>query len=165
VESGSTLTRAVPLHDDDGRSFASKRIISDSEGLAGQMVRENPVATSTRRGAFRTGPRVYPVTFRYPGSAPATVALVGSFNHWDPHAHPLQFAEREWRITIYLPPGTYPYAFVIGGRSVRDPDPSRVLRGPLGAEYSVVNVVGDPSRELACQIFGEKCVSEQARTA
>lgn len=100
-------------------------------------------------GAFRMSSCVYPVTFRYPGSAPAPVSLVGSFNHWDPGAHPLQCADGEWRITIYLPPGTYLYAFAIGGRIVRDPDQSRVLWGPLGVEYSVVTVAADPSTRVA----------------
>ena len=99
--------------------------------------------------AFRMSSCVYPVTFRYPGSAPDSVALVGSFNHWDPGAHPLQCADGEWRITIYLPPGTYLYAFAIGDRIVRDPDPSRVLRGPLSVEYSVVTVAADPSLRVA----------------
>jgi 1,4-alpha-glucan branching enzyme len=90
-------------------------------------------------------PGLHLVTFRYAGPASGSVAVVGSFNHWNPGAHPLERCEGEWRITIYLPPGTYPYAFVTGGEIVRDPDPERTLRSPAGARYSVLTVPAQPS--------------------
>jgi 1,4-alpha-glucan branching enzyme len=90
-------------------------------------------------------PCLYPVTFRYLGPVSGSVVVVGSFNHWNPSAHPLLCCDGEWRITIYLPPGMYPYAFVTGGELVRDPDPQRTLRGPLGTLYSVLTVPGEPS--------------------
>ncbi len=49
------------------------------------------------------------VTFRYSGSSEEPVALVGSFNHWDERAHPLQWLDGEWSIKVYLPRGTYHY--------------------------------------------------------
>lgn len=85
------------------------------------------------------------VKFIFPGSAANSVALVGSFNHWNPSVHPLRCVDGRWQITIYLPPGTYPYAFVIGGELVRDPDPQRTLHGPLGARYSVLVVSDGPA--------------------
>src|SRR5690348_5659736 len=88
---------------------------------------------------------LYPVLFRYPASAPGPVALVASFNHWNPNVHRLRCVDQEWRITVYLPAGTYPYAFVRGGKFVRDPDPSR---SAAGARHSVLNV-GDHQKRRA----------------
>jgi 1,4-alpha-glucan branching enzyme len=85
-----------------------------------------------------------PVTFRYPGPVSGPVAVVGTFNHWNPTAHPLQWCEGEWRITIYLPPGSYRYAFVDGGEFVRDPDSHEMPRSPLGTRYSIRTVPGEP---------------------
>ena len=142
-----TTTSNLPrCSNDDDRCIVHLEARALLGELLRQMVRQE---VSFCSGAFRMSSSVYPVTFKYPGSALAPVGLVGSFNHWDPGAHPLQCTDGEWRITIYLPPGTYLYAFAIGGRIVRDPDPSRVLRGPLGAEYSVVAVVADPSLPVA----------------
>lgn len=142
-----TTTSNLPqCSNDDDRCIVHLEARALLGELLHQMVRQE---VSFCSGAFRMSSSVYSVTFKYPGSAPASVGLVGSFNHWDPGAHPLQCTDGEWRITIYLPPGTSLYAFAIGGRIVRDPDPRRVLRGPLGAEYSVVAVVADPSLPVA----------------
>ncbi len=88
---------------------------------------------------------VYPVTFRYPKPAAGAVSLIGSFNHWDPKTHRLEQCDGGWRITVFLPAGTYPYAFVDGDREVPDPDPRRALRGPLGVRYSVIVIPETPS--------------------
>lgn len=87
-----------------------------------------------------------PVLFRYQGDA-HRVALVGSFNHWSPHAHPLHRTGDAWEVTVFLPPGSYPYAFDVDGKLVRDPDPERTPEGAPGARYSVV-VVPAPSRPV-----------------
>lgn len=85
---------------------------------------------------------VQPVLFRYPARVPGPVALVGSFNNWNPRTHLLRRVDRGWRIIVYLPPGTYPYAFVTNGQLVRDPD-SR--RSSVSARYSVLTVGGRQS--------------------
>jgi 1,4-alpha-glucan branching enzyme len=92
---------------------------------------------------MRTG--VYPVTFRYIGSDARSVSVVGSFNHWDPAAHCLTLRNCEWRTTVFLPAGAYPYAFVVDDRLVPDPDPARALRGPMDTTYSVVVIPAEPT--------------------
>ena len=82
--------------------------------------------------------RLVPVTFRYPSPTPGPVALLGSFNHWDSRVHPLRLTDGEWRITIYLPPGTYPYAFLVEGQRTHDPGSSDALHG--GPGYSIATV-------------------------
>lgn len=83
------------------------------------------------------------VVFQYRGAA-NRVSVVGSFNHWSPSAHPLRQTEDLWEITVFLPPGSYPYAFDVDGVVVPDPDPRR-SPGPHGSRYSVVVVPG-PAR-------------------
>jgi len=78
-----------------------------------------------------------PVLFRYRARVPGPVALVGSFNHWNPRTHPLKRVDRDWRIVVYLPPGTYPYAFFTNGRLVRDPDARRSF---FSAPYSLLTI-------------------------
>ncbi len=68
----------------------------------------------------------YDVTFRCrpPRGVPG-VALVGSFNDWDPSARPLQGPARDGSFStrIVLPAGTYEYKFVIEGHGwISDPD-------------------------------------------
>ncbi len=93
------------------------------------------------------GSELCQVTFRYPGSVPGPVALVASFNRWDPRTHPLRRIDGEWLIGVFLPPGTYPYAFVIDGQVARDPS-GKTLHGPLGQRYSILTVANelDPVR-------------------
>jgi 1,4-alpha-glucan branching enzyme len=88
-----------------------------------------------RGGVFPLDSNMQPVLFRYPVRGPGPVALVGSFNNWDPRTHLLRRVDRDWRIIVYLPPGTYPYAFVTNGQLVRDPDP---LRSSFSTRYSVL---------------------------
>lgn len=61
------------------------------------------------------------IMFRYPGSVPGPVTLVGSFNQWNRFTRPLRRIDGEWRIEVFLPPGNYPYAFIIDGQVARDP--------------------------------------------
>jgi hypothetical protein len=86
---------------------------------------------------------LYPVLFRYPVDTPGPVMLVASFNHWDPSAHQLRRMDQEWRITVYLPAGTYPYAFVREGQFVKDPDPRRSVSGARYSVFSVGDKAGD----------------------
>jgi len=51
--------------------------------------------------------------------------VVGTFNGWDPKAHPLEGPDRDgvWSLRLLLPPGRYRYMFVLdGSRWVTDPD-------------------------------------------
>ena len=66
------------------------------------------------------------------------VAVVSSFNGWDPRAHQLSKThEGDWRITVFLPPGRIIYCFSVDGMPWLDPcDDERVPNG-WGSEYSV----------------------------
>ncbi len=62
--------------------------------------------------------------FRLNAPEATRVSVVGTFNEWDPLAHPLQGPDREgvWSVRLPLPPGRYRYMFVLDGvRWVTDP--------------------------------------------
>jgi anti-anti-sigma factor len=82
-----------------------------------------------------------PVTFRFPGaSAPRArrVVVTGSFNGWDPRAHPLsQAASGDWTGTVLLPPGQAVYCFWVDGAAWLDPEDDGRTPNGWGSEYSV----------------------------
>ncbi len=81
------------------------------------------------------------VTFRYPRDrAPQgrRVSVVGSFNGWDPAAHPLERTPRgDWATTVFLPPGRVVYGFWVDGAIRPDPLGEGRLASTRGSEYSV----------------------------
>lgn len=63
--------------------------------------------------------------FRLKAHDARQVSVVGTFNGWDPRAHPLQGPDRDgvWSLALPLAPGRYRYVFVVDeGRWVTDPD-------------------------------------------
>jgi 1,4-alpha-glucan branching enzyme len=88
---------------------------------------------------------IVPVTFRFPARhtpAAQTVSVVGSFNNWDPAAHPLhRTADGDWTVTVYLSPCRVVYLFFVDGVTWLDPaDDNRIANG-WGSEYSVRQIV------------------------
>jgi 1,4-alpha-glucan branching enzyme len=80
------------------------------------------------------------VVFRFDGRrAPAarTVALVGSFNHWNPGAHPLR-RDRDgwWSVAVWLPAGEYDYLFLVDGAPWNDPLDDGRAPSEWGGHYS-----------------------------
>ena len=95
-----------------------------------------------------TAPRVgtIPVQFRYDAPDATHVAVVGSFNDWDPDALPLSrdAATGQWAATIPLPPGKYAYMLVVDReRWVPDPRASIQVPDSLGRPQSL-RVVARP---------------------
>ncbi len=88
-----------------------------------------------------------PVKFRFPGGlAPNArrVAVVGSFNGWDPSAHPLVQSEGEdWTATHLLPPGRLIYGFWVDGMMWLDPEDEGRVPNAWGSEYSVRTIHPD----------------------
>ncbi len=85
-----------------------------------------------------------PVVFRFPDTLvpdARQVAVLGSFNSWNPTVHLLtKTAEGDWTITIYLPPGRTVYHFSVDGGFWLDPhDEGRVPNG-WGSEYSILYI-------------------------
>jgi len=81
---------------------------------------------------------------RFELSAPRAshVALVGSFNEWNPVATPLSRdpASGKWVVSLRLPPGRHVYAFVVDGDVTADPSAPRAADDDFGSPNSVVFV-------------------------
>ena len=81
---------------------------------------------------------------RFELSAPRAshVALVGSFNQWNPVATPLSRdpASGKWVASLRLPPGRHVYAFVVDGDVTADPSAPRAADEDFGSPSSVVFV-------------------------
>ena len=86
---------------------------------------------------------------RFELSAPSAtrVALVGSFNRWNPTATPLQRdpATGKWMVSVRLPAGRHVYAFVVDGDVTADPAAPRAADTDFGSANSVVLVSGRSS--------------------
>lgn len=83
-------------------------------------------------------------TVRFELAAPraAHVALVGSFNEWNPIATPLERdpATGKWIVSLRLPPGRHVYAFVVDGDVTADPTAPRAADDDFGSAKSVLLV-------------------------
>jgi 1,4-alpha-glucan branching enzyme len=91
------------------------------------------------------------VTFTYydPDRRAARVALVGSFNNWDPRGYELRanlFAPPSaglWQITIPSPPsGKYRYKFLVDDGWIDDPENPERLEDGYGGFASILEVPG-----------------------
>jgi hypothetical protein len=112
-----------------------------------------------------------PVNFRFPGTlAPRAgeVAVVGSFNSWNPTVHLLtKISDGDWTITLYLPPGRAVYGFSVDGTFWLDPhDEGRICNG-WGSEYSIRYIRPDttPNRASLASDFGTEAIRKELRPA
>ena len=87
-------------------------------------------------------------THRPPGAVELTfrgqarsVCVIGDFNQWSPQSHCMQARQKNWRLTLTLPPGKYRYLFVLDGqRWVCDPNALYKEEDGFGRENSVLLV-------------------------
>lgn len=105
--------------------------------------------TAVARSDASTGDGDARETVRFTLAAPnAThVAIVGSFNEWNPVATPLirDQATGTWVVSLRLPPGRHVYAFVVDGNVKADPAAPRAADDDFGSSNSVVLVSGSAS--------------------
>lgn len=82
------------------------------------------------------------ITFRYPSGQAGDVRVAGTFNDWDPDAHPLRDRDGsgEHTVTLLAWPGRHAYKFIVNG--VWQCDPSKAARVPdgFGGENSVIEI-------------------------
>ena len=78
--------------------------------------------------------RVY---FRLEAPEARAVALVGTFNSWDPEARVLKRDKSGvWKTWMMLEPGTYEYRFLVDGRW-RNASDAEVVPNPFGTHNNV----------------------------
>jgi 1,4-alpha-glucan branching enzyme len=57
------------------------------------------------------------VTFKVRAAAAKEVIVVGDFNNWNAHEHPMKKDDEGiWKVTVLLAPGRYEYKLLIDGR-------------------------------------------------
>jgi 1,4-alpha-glucan branching enzyme len=67
-----------------------------------------------------------------------SVALVASFNRWDTSVHRLRHEpDGSWALSVMLPPGEYPYLFVVDGVPWNDPQDDGRAPCEWGGSYSL----------------------------
>ena len=80
------------------------------------------------------------VRLMYQGPA-KSVCVVGNFNQWSLQHDCMQGGQNGWELTLYLPPGTYRYAFFVDGqRWVIDPNALWTETDGFGRENAVLLV-------------------------
>lgn len=86
--------------------------------------------------------RLVSVTFVFYAPKAASVALVGSFNDWDPQKAPMNRGkDGNWTLQVKLPQGRYEYLFLVdGARYETDPLAVELRPDGLGHENAVLRL-------------------------
>ena len=81
------------------------------------------------------------VKFTYQDDRAQKVCIAGSFNQWSPRSHCMTKKNKIWTLTLSLPPGRYPYLFLIDDRiSKLDPGTPLTEENGFGTRNSVLVV-------------------------
>ncbi len=81
------------------------------------------------------------VRFGYFQSEANEVFLVGSFNNWNPRAHPLRRDDfGDWSLELWLPRGEHHYRLLVDGEWRDDPAAQQTAMNPFGGFDAVVVV-------------------------
>ncbi len=72
--------------------------------------------------------KLIPVVFVFDNANAKSVAVVGSFNGWQPEGYEMTWdkTQRKWILRTRLPLGRYEYAFLVNGKTIV-PDPNALL--------------------------------------
>ncbi len=82
-----------------------------------------------------------PVTFTYVDHQAKKVCLAGSFNQWSAQTLCMRKEKSVWRLSVTLPPGRYPYLFLVDDRTWRlDPGAPLTEDNGFGSKNSVLIV-------------------------
>ncbi|MBI5385313.1 MAG: isoamylase early set domain-containing protein [Verrucomicrobia bacterium] len=82
-----------------------------------------------------------PVHFYCAAPEAKHVSIMGDFNGWDSHAHPMtQLADGSWRVEVSMHHGHHQYVFVVDGKHILDPRAQGVTRNEKGERVSLIAV-------------------------
>ncbi len=69
------------------------------------------------------------------------VSLIGDFNDWHPHAHPMKRAvDGAWHIQVSLGAGHHHYQFLVDGKPTLDPRAQGIGRNEENEKVSLIAV-------------------------
>jgi len=81
------------------------------------------------------------IHFEFTSPTAESVAIVGTFNEWQPGATPMiALGQGRWVKDLTLPPGAYEYCVVVDGAYLPDPHSQETVPNPFGGVNSVVRV-------------------------
>lgn len=83
------------------------------------------------------------VEFRLRAPEAMEVAVIGTFNDWDPAQGEMRNAGGVWTVSVALPPGRYRYAFWVDGAAQKPPHAPRYEDDEFGSTNGVLVVPGD----------------------
>ena len=82
-----------------------------------------------------------PVVFTYKDDQAQKVCIAGSFNQWSFRSHCMNKDRNIWTLRLSLPPGRYPYLFLIDNRiSKLDPGATLTEESGFGTKNSILVV-------------------------
>ena len=88
-----------------------------------------------------SAPALYAAPFTYISRDAKSVAVVGSFNDWDPTRGVLaQSSDSVWSGNVMLAPGRYEYQLVVDGKWIADPSAQQRSDSEFGTANSVLIV-------------------------
>ncbi len=125
-------------------------LVSQRDIIEDLIQKEQPVQKELLEEKEPAVPQKRRLFFQYRDSRPKTVSIVGSFNRWDPEAHPMNKGKNNtWEIMISLDPGEYFYKYVVDGRPIRDPNNPNFVDDGQGGKNSmlIVKPLGPPQRK------------------
>jgi len=71
----------------------------------------------------------------------STVYVVGDFNGWNQHSHPLKKDSKgTWKTSITLTPGRYEYRFLVDREWCNDPHCITFVPNTFGSENCIITV-------------------------
>ena len=81
------------------------------------------------------------VDFTFHSPEAKQVYLVGEFNNWESHSIPMRKQnEREWNVTLQLPPGRYEYKYLVDGTWIENVPGIESVQNSLGTNNLIISV-------------------------
>jgi 1,4-alpha-glucan branching enzyme len=92
-----------------------------------------------------------PVVFHLKDPSATTVAVMGSFNQWDPKGYEMTRDPDtgSWTLLVRLAPGRHEYVFWVDNqRTASDPNADLIREDDFGSENSVLFVKGNHGQSI-----------------
>jgi len=97
--------------------------------------------SSLHRSKYGTTHNLRSVVFICDAPAAAAVTLIGDFNHWNTHSHPLQKQpDGGWLLRMEMKHGHHRYAYLVDGALTLDPRAMGVTRNDEGQRVALIAV-------------------------
>jgi 1,4-alpha-glucan branching enzyme len=97
--------------------------------------------SSLHRSKHGTTHNLRSVVFICDAPAAAAVTLIGDFNHWNTHSHPLQKQpDGGWLLRMEMKHGHHRYAYLVDGALTLDPRAMGVTRNDEGQRVALIAV-------------------------